>query len=478
MTPPPIYHRFPPWLQSVAASLRGWQLRSRRYGPETERLVEEALEREAWNPEQWERYRAERLAFLLRRAATRVPYYRDYWRTAGGGERAWAALENWPILRKETVRERPEAFIAEDRNLHSMFEEQTSGTSGTPLTVWWSRQTTRSWSALFEARVRRWNGVSRLDRWAILGGQLVVPAGRPRPPFWVWNAPMNQLYLSSYHLAPQNAASYAQALARYRVVYLFGYPSAMTTLARLAMDRGLRLPRLRVAISNAELLSDHQRAVISEAFGCPVRDSYGMSELVWGGSECERGGFHSWPEAGTGEILRDRTDEPLPTGEVGRFVFTGLLNADMPLVRYEIGDRGAMAGPGKICECGRTLPLIRTIEGRSDDAVVTVDGRSIGRLDPVFKADLPIREAQIVQEALDRIRVRVVPGPEWTERHAATVQSRLRERVGSGMHVTVEPVAGIPRGPGNKFRAVICRVPASVRNSVGAGASLEAVSGR
>ena len=83
---------------------------------------------------------------------------------------------------------------------------------------------------------------------------------------------------------------------------------------------------------------------------------------------------------------------PVPAGTVGDLVCTGLLNADMPLVRYRVGDRGALAPADEGCRCGRTLPTLATVEGRVDDVLLTPDGRRIGRLDPVFKADLPVRE--------------------------------------------------------------------------------------
>ena len=110
---------------------------------------------------------------------------------------------------------------------------------------------------------------------------------------------------------------------------------------------------------------------------------------------------------------------------------TGLLNPDMPLVRYDVGDRGARAPSGAACACGRLLPRLLAIEGRSDDVVVTPEGRRVGRLDPVFKADLAIREAQIVQETRDRVRVLIVPAAGYGEDDARTVRQGLRG--GSGI---------------------------------------------
>jgi phenylacetate-CoA ligase len=462
------YHRLPKPLRAAAASARGYQLRWWRYGPETEKLAAEALERESWSPERWRTWQADRLARLLARAAARVPYYRAYWEASrkAGDPRSPERLEDWPILSKETLRAQPRAFLADDCRPGRMFHEHTSGTTGKPLDVWWSRATVRAWYALFEARVRRWNGVSRNDRWGMLGGQLVTPARQTSPPFWIWNGGLRQLYLSSYHLAPATVGAYLDAIRRSRVRYLFGYASSLYSLARLAHEQRLLAPQMVVAISNAEPLLAHQREVIREVFGCPARDTYGMSEIVVGASECEAGLLHSWPEVGVTEILSDVSGTGLAPGEVGRIVSTGLFNADMPLVRYDTGDRGALAEAREACSCGRTLPLIRSLDGRFDDVVITPDGRRVGRLDPVFKASLAIREAQIIQETLHRVRVKVVAAEGFGDADLKTISLGLRERLGDGMEVVFERVDQIPRTAAGKFRAVISHVrPAATPES-------------
>jgi phenylacetate-CoA ligase len=454
-----LYHALPAPLRSLAASLRGYYLSAWRYGPETDRLVAEALAREWWSARQWQTWQQERLRQILQRAAMRVPYYRDYWakRRRGGDHSSWEQLENWPILDKESLRANPRAFLADDRDPRQLFCVHTSGSSGKPLTLWRSREAGHAWYALFEARWRRWYGVSRLDRWAILGGQLVTPVTSRKPPFWAWNAGLNQLYLSSYHLAPENIPAYLDALRRHRVTYLLGYASALETLAQFASEQGLDVPELRVIVSNAEPLYRHQRERIYSAFQCPVHDTYGMTETVAAASECDAGHLHLWPDAGVLEVFRDDANEPSLAGETGRFICTGLLNVDNPLIRYDVGDRGAVAPAGGRCSCGRTLPMLQQIEGRADDVVLTRDGRRVGRLDPVFKGELKIREAQIIQESLERICVRFVPAPGYTERDGKAVVSGLRERLGD-VSVVLEQVAEIPRSANGKFRGVISMV--------------------
>jgi phenylacetate-CoA ligase len=459
-----VYHRLPAPMRSVAATIRGATLRRWRYGEETERLVAEAIARESWSANQWARWREDQLARLLHRAAVAVPHYRALWerRRARGDRRSVEVLAHWPLLRKDTLRGAPDRFIADDRDRARMFHEHTSGTTGKALDLWWSRTTVRNWYALFEARCRLWYGVSRHDRWAILGGQLVVPASQSSPPFWVRNVALNQLYMSTYHLSPSSIPAYIDALARHRVTYLWGYSSAIYELAIGALQSRTRsMPALKVVITNAEPLLPYQRAAIEQAFSCPVRETYGMAEIVAAASECPAGRLHQWPEVGLIELHDGH--EQVRGGEAGDVIATGLLNSDMPLIRYAVGDRLAMeASHVDACACGRSLPLVQGIEGRADDTVVTRDGRRIGRMDPVFKAGLPIAEAQIIQEALDRLRIRYVPDPAFSAASERALRDAVQARVGD-MEVVMEKVTRIPRSANGKFRAVVSELPAHQR---------------
>lgn len=443
--------RLPYPLAVAAAAARGRYLQRLRYGGNLEARVGAALLREGWSLEQWREFQAARLAVVLS-AAQRAPWYARY-----GPRNASAPLAAWPVVRKELLRRHTAEFRSPRYGGGRPIVTHTSGSTGTPLRLWVSRAAVREWYGLFEARWRRWYGVSLQDRWAIIGGQLVVPIDRRKPPFWVWNPAMGQLYISAYHIAPWSAAPIVSAMARKGVRYLYGYASAMAELARLVREQSIPRPTLQVTISNAEPLLPRQRALIAQAFGCRVVTTYGMSEMVAGAAECEHGRLHLWPEAGVVEVV-DEHDRPAPPGETGRLICTGLLNEAMPLIRYEVGDRGALAPPDEQCPCGRKLPILREVEGRLDDVVITPDGRRIGRLDTVFKADFPIRRAQIIQDALDHLIVNVEPALDYGPDSAAAIADAVRARVGGGIRIETQVVAAIDLTGNGKFRGVISHV--------------------
>jgi phenylacetate-CoA ligase len=291
----------------------------------------------------------------------------------------------------------------------------------------------------------------------MIGAQPVTPLSQSRPPFWVWNIGLKQLYMSAYHLTPDNIPSYLIAMRKFRVQYLWGHSSALEALA-VALQRQPSLrPDLQVVLSSSEPLTRRQRARVSAGFGCPVRETYGMSEMVAAASECSEGRLHLWPEAGVSETLHGA--EPTSAGEAGDLVATCLLNEAMPLVRYRVGDRMVLDGTGKPCPCGRHLPVIRAIEGRISDMLFTAAGARISpsAMEAIFDFDAPLAESQIVQESINRLLVRYVPLSGRDEAFERRLCDRIRERMGD-VDIQVEVVPEIPRGPNGKFRAVICKL--------------------
>jgi phenylacetate-CoA ligase len=308
--------------------------------------------------------------------------------------------------------------------------------------------------ALSTARTRGWHGVKPEDRWAKLGGQVVTPGRQQEPPFWVWNGALNQLYMSSYHLAPNLIGHYLDALVKHRINYLFGYTSSVFALAQEMVRLKRNDIRLKVVITEGEPLFAHHRSVIREAFQCPVNETYGMGELVTAASECAAGTLHQWPEIGHVEVIEDAAT--VSDEDFGELVCTSLLNSDMPLIRYRVGDRGRLT-TNTPCDCGRTLPAIDIVEAGSYDLLITQDGRRILGLEDIFFR-MPVHQAQIVQERLDLIRARYVPAPGFTADSARAIVKAVQARM-KGVQVILEPVSDIPRGANGKFWLQVCKVP-------------------
>jgi phenylacetate-CoA ligase len=457
-----LYNQMPGSVQNIFATVRGYQLRGWRYGANAEALVEEALARDSWSPQQWKNYQDERLSRILHTAATKVPYYRDQWaeRRRNGDNASWDYLENWRVLEKAPVRTHPQAFIPESSDLNALYHINTSGTTGTPLHLWSSRTTVQAWYALYEARWRRWNGVSRHERWVIMGGQLVIPAARTRPPFWVRNYAMNQLYLSTMHLNPQNTSGYVEAINRYQPTHMVVYTSSATYLAQEILRQNLQITApIRVILTNAEPLFPWQREALESAFKAKVKETYGMGEMVIGASADANDNLRYWQDAGILEILDDEADNPVPDGTTGRVVSTGLLREDgMMFIRYALGDRASISTRKPTPTDPIQLPYLGAVEGRSTDLLVGKNGQRVFWINPIFY-ELPLKAAQVIQEDRDHINVMMIPSDETTDATMQTIRERLQQRVGD-LQIDVQCVEALHREASGKIKPVISRIKA------------------
>jgi phenylacetate-CoA ligase len=198
---------------------------------------------------------------------------------------------------------------------------------------------------------------------------------------------------------------------------------------------------------------------LEEVFGCRVVNEYGAAEVGIIGFECADGGIHITSENVYLEVLRD--GGPAEEGEVGEVVVTGLRNHAMPLIRYKLGD---LAIPSKeYCPCGRELPLIKSIEGRDNDIVVTSAGKIlhseifayINR--NLIKEGYHIREFKIIQNAKDMLRV-LVPR-DTRDNTLLALRQQIKKHIGSDMRILVEHVDEIPRERSGKVRYFVSELP-------------------
>ena len=207
------------------------------------------------------------------------------------------------------------------------------------------------------------------------------------------------------------------------------------------------------------VLHDSERRSIEQIFGTRVTNRYGCEELSLIACECERHeGLHVNAEGVYVEILRPDGAACAP-GETGALVVTDLVNRAMPLIRYQVGDMAAFAD--RQCSCGRGLPLLERIEGRVADYVVTSTGELISgiSLTENFAMLVPgLAQLQIIQEAVDRFRFRIVRGPDWAPNSEASVGALVVERFGAGVRHICEFVDRIPQEPSGKYRFCISKV--------------------
>lgn len=446
------YHAMPVWVQNALLTAYGLRLRRLRYGAQNRKILEDLLASQWLTAEEIHDRQLSALNELVRHARANVPFYRA--RDLPERIAHLDDLARMPLLRKTDLLSQGKAFVG-DEVAASAHEVHTGGTTGTPLTIYCSRATLQRNYAFFE-RLKAWAHIPPRSRTAVFAGRLLVPPSQARPPYWRRNRAANTLMLSSYHLSPQTAGDYLSALREFRPELIDSYPSSIEFVARSALKLGVEDIRPRAVITSSETLTPEARDIIQRAFGCPVFDHYGSAEMAAFVSQCEVGSYHVNPEFGIVEIIREDGTRA-PAGEEGHLVATGFINPVMPLIRYATGDQ-AVQGEGT-CSCGRAFPILARIAGRVDDVLVTPDGRRIGRLDPIFKSNLAIREARIVQDAVDHVRIEVVPETEFSSDEEAALARELSRRLGPSMRVDVVRVPSVPREASGKLRMVVREIP-------------------
>lgn len=427
-------------------------------GHHSTRLLHRLERSQWWSAQQLEEWQLARLRALLRHAADHVPYYRALF-TRSGFEpeqvRQLADLSRLPLLRKADIARARDSF--KSARAVGLRPFATGGSSGEPLQFFLGRRRI-SHDIAAKWRATRWWGVDIGDREAVLWGSPIELHAQDRVRR-LRDALLRTTLLPAFAMSPARLDGYVQQLRRWRPRMLFGYPSALCRIAGHAGARKLPLDGLgvKVAFVTAERLYDEQRAQIAAAFACPVANGYGGRDAGFIAHECPEGGMHITAEDIIVEIL-DAQGQPLPAGATGEIAVTHLATQDYPFIRYVTGDVGALGT--EPCTCGRGLPLLQKIEGRSTDFLTAVDGTVMHGLALVYIVrELPqVRSFKIIQESLLRTRILLVCLPRLDESTRATIVAGFQARLGAQVDIAIEEVDEIAAEASGKYRYVVSKV--------------------
>jgi phenylacetate-CoA ligase len=235
-----------------------------------------------------------------------------------------------------------------------------------------------------------------------------------------------------------------------------GVPEALYILARRVLEQGDPL-RAVASWSGGNTLYPTYREAIESAFACRLHTRYSCEEVGSIAFECpEAGALHVAAESAIVEVVRE-DGTPADPGELGRVLVTGLRNRAMPIVRYELGDR-VVAPDDTPCPCGRSLPLLGELVGRSNALLVTSEGGFVppNRVAAVFWAAADsVLEFRVAQARDRRLRVTVV---QRDEPDPGAVRSRIAVELdlllGFAGATTVERVDEIGLDPLEKLAHV------------------------
>ena len=317
-----------------------------------------------------------------------------------------------PPLPKQDFRVTSEHYLADNIPVAQRIDNCTGGSTGEPVHFYMTRNQVETYEAA------RWRGLSWFG---------ITPGSRS---MMVWANPFelsaqqqrkqrmreallkNRRIIPAYDLKEENAAEYVAFINRYRPEYIYGYASSMAALAEMLerCDAKINVP-LKAAVSTSETLTPEQAELFRRVFHCPVANEYGARDAGILAYSCPEGHLHISAENCIIEVLDPITHEPVPDGQSGILAITDLHNYVHPRLRYMLGDMGSLGiAP---CPCGRTLPTLRSLDGREDALLVGHDSALLhGDVVAHILRELPsVRGYQFVQHSPERATLYLVPMP-------------------------------------------------------------------
>jgi phenylacetate-CoA ligase len=410
---------------------------------------------EHWSRDQLDAWRWQRLQQLIDHAWRSVPYWRETFDRLGAEPGDFKAPEHirlLPVLTKETINERGDQLLSRESARGRISFNSTGGSTG--KNVWFlldleTQDRRRAAGRLTE----EWDGVEPGSRTATLWGASLD--SKPSRAAQLYDKLTNKLFLSAYGVGLDKVASYYDALRRFRPEVISAYPSLLLHFARQIGEADCRRLGVRVIYTSAEALYEPVREELQQLFGAVVRNRYASREFGMIASDCPQGGglhlmdMRLWVE----------TNPPQATEAPGELILTDLDNHPMPMIRYRIDDTGRFAsGP---CSCGRPWTKLAAVDGRVLDVIVTPDGRAFGgtfftlTLRPY---DRSIAQFQVIQDRVDHLVVKIVPGHAWDLRRRAELLETLNRQLGGGLQIELLEVSEIPPLPSGKRRFVVSQI--------------------
>ena len=422
----------------------------------------QGLERTQWLPTeeikkiQWIKFKK-----LLEYAYINVPYYQRVFKTLNMTPKDITTPDDFrklPLLDKEDIRSNISDIVSSKYEKKDLIEDSTGGSTGVNLRFFYDtksiahrlavalRSDSLAGLDIGDKHVKLWGSPFDISRQNSLKGKISKLISR-------------SLYLSSYDLSENTMYKYAKKLINYKPKVIIGYSSPLHLFGIFIEENKIQGITPKSIISSAEVLYDYQREQIESVFGCKVFNRYGCREFSTIAQECsEHSGMHINAEHVYVECLKE-DGEPAAPGESGELIITDLDNYGMPFIRYKIGDVGVLSD--RKCNCGRGLPIMETVEGRTFDIIVATNGRYLGGTFWTLllrTAVDGIKQFQVVQESKNEINIKIVVDEVFKTEYIDMLTNKIQAYCGEDMQVNFNIVDAIQPTKSGKFRFVISKV--------------------
>ncbi len=418
----------------------------------TFRLLLQARKNQWLKPSELEELQEKRLRAMIKHAYDNTEFYRRKFKDAGirpEDIRTVDDLRKVPYTTKDELRKNSTgSMIARGVDLGKCLITETSGSTGIPTKVVYDPPA-NDFSKAINLRSHIENGLTVTSRWAIFGD----PHHFQKPKWFQKFGIFSPRWISAFDPVEKQV----EFLREFKPDVIGGYTSSILLLARAVEERGITDIAPKAVISTSELLDPSTREYIDSIFNVRMVDHFGCVELNRTAWECsEHAGYHIDVDAVVMEFISG--GEPAAPGERGEIVYTGLYNYAMPLIRYRVEDVGVPSD--EMCPCGRGLPLMKLVEGRSDSFMQNPDGRIFSPIIwTLIMRQIPgVGQFKAIQERKDLVRILVVRDQAFTEATSGQIVHDVQEVMGEGVQVDVEVVEEIPKDPSGKVRCAVSKV--------------------
>jgi phenylacetate-CoA ligase len=262
-------------------------------------------------------------------------------------------------------------------------------------------------------------------------------------------------------MTPDFLESYLKKLKQFKISYIQAYPSAISIFARFILENEFnQLPPIRAILAGSENLYPSQRKLIENAFKCRVFSWYGHAEKAALAGECENNKYyHIFPEYGYLELLGKDGNKITNDREIGEIVVTGFNNFATPFIRYRTSDLGVFSKDK--CTCGRQYQLLKRIEGRLQELIVSKTDRLISMTAINMHSNVfdNVRQFQFYQDKKGEIVLNLVKKKSYTQKDTECIKNELQKKLGNDMGLNFHFVENINRTKNGKYRFLIQKLP-------------------
>ncbi len=432
-----------------------WELKDGAHRGQYLRELNESqwLDSQTLHSRQWDR-----LCQMVTYAFKSCSYYQERFSFVGfdGTLNTWGDFQRLPFLTKQDIRNNGDRLLSREFQRSDLVESKTGGSTGTALRVFADKQCQEMRNA----------AAMHSDQWSGWDIGMKVAAVWGNPPLAntlrkkLRNLLLDRLmYLDTMDINDSSVRRFVEDWRRYKPQFMFGHSHSLYILATYLQRMGIENLRPRGIVGTSMMLLEPERRLIEQVFRCKVTNRYGCEEVSLIGCECEQHkGLHLNVEHVVVEFLREDGTEALP-GEDAEIVVTELINRGMPLIRYRIGDRGVLSD--RACDCGRGLPLMKKVTGRTADFLKRPDGSlvaGVSLVERTLTAIPGIEQMQLLQNERHRICVRLVKNNDFDAVCESRLHHELQSVFGDEVAIELEYVQALDQTSSGKYRFAVCNV--------------------